>query len=107
MPSSTSSRLLRHHDAALVERGDGLRVVDERAERVDVGAALSGLLGELERALDPVADAGVPGDLDSHGYSFSAAARAAAMRRMISAVIACMRSLRPPSVKSSGETGSP
>ena len=98
---------LRDDDAALVKRRDRLGVVNERAKGVDVGAALGGLLGELERAFDSVADAGVPGDFDSHGYSPSAAVRAMAMRRMISSVMAFIRSLRPPSAKSSAETGMP
>ena len=92
--------------ALLAQLGDRLRVVDERAERVHFDAAARSFLGELERALDAVADACVTGDLDVHVSLLPLAVRADAMRRMISAVIASIRSLRPPSAKSLGFTGS-
>ena len=55
------------HDALVAQRGDRLRVVDQRAECVDFTATRSGLLGELEGAFDPVADTRVACDFDSHG----------------------------------------
>ena len=64
-------KAIRHLNTGLLELVHHAGVVDERAQGVNGRQCIrAGAMRELERALDAVAHAGVPGDLYARGHGY-------------------------------------